>query len=424
MRVMYSLLFYLATPVVLAHMALRSLKDRRWRLRWAERFGVHATRPAGSGIIVHGASVGEVNAAAPLIRALLERQPAEALAVTAFTPTGSQRVIDLFGDRVFHVYAPLDLPGSVARFYRSLRPRLVIIMETEIWPNLYHAASRAGIPILLANARLSDHSLRAYLRFGRLTGSALRQVSHAAAQSEADAERLVACGLPGDRVSVGGNLKFDHSPAGDLASEAHALRSQWGAERPVLIAASTHREDDVAVIEAFGLVRESLPEALLILVPRHPERFAAASELARQAGFVTELFSAGAACSPATECFVIDAMGELLRYYACSDVAFIGGSFGAVGGHNPLEASALGLPVIAGPNMSNFREIAAQLEQAGAAIRVFDANALARQAADLMTDSRRRQAMGAAGQALVQASQGALAHTLAAIEDLLSRAPG
>jgi 3-deoxy-D-manno-octulosonic-acid transferase len=424
MRVTYSLLFYLAMPVVLSHMALRSLKDRRWRLRWAERFGVHATRPAGGGIIVHAASVGEVNAAVPLIRALLERQPAETLTVTTFTPTGSQRVIELFGNRVFHVYAPLDLPGSVARFLRSLRPRLVIIMETEIWPNLYHAAGRAGIPILLANARLSDHSLRTYLRFRRLTGGALRQVSHAAAQSQADAERLVACGLPGDRVSVGGNLKFDHAPLADLASEAHALRAHWGAARPVLIAASTHREDDVVVIEAFRLVRESLPGALLILVPRHPERFAAAAELATRKGFITELFSAGAACSPTAECFVIDAMGELPRYYACSDVAFIGGSFGAVGGHNPLEASALGLPVIVGPDMSNFREITAQLEQAGAALRVFDASALARQAADLMTDPRRRQTMGSAGQTLVQAGQGALAHTLTAIEDLLNRVPG
>ena len=421
MRALYSLSLYLAVPLILLHMAVRGLKDRAYLRRWNERFALFEPPAATGGIVIQAASVGELNAAIPLINALSKRSDALALTVTTFTPTGSARVQAIFGDRVFHSYAPLDLPGAVRRFLEHTRPRLLIIMETEIWPNLYHQASRRNIPILLANARISNQSMKAYQRFKSLARPALEKVSHASAQSATDAERLIACGADPGRVLAAGNLKFDISIPAGLTDQARALRNQWGAERPVLIAGSTHKDDDEAVLTAFGGLLEQLPDALLILVPRHPERFGTTATLARDTGLRTELRSEGSACSRQAQCFVIDAMGELLRYYACSDVAIIGGSFGPVGGHNALEASALEKAVIVGPNTVNFTDITERLIRAGAVIRVRNAAELERQATALLFDPERRQAMGRAGLALVNDGKGALQHTLAVVDRLLGQ---
>ena len=285
MRKLYALAMYLAIPVVLALLAWRGLKDRGYARRWPERFAYYRKLlPIPGGLAIHAASVGEVNAAAPLIRAILQHMPELPLVVTTFTPTGSRRVTALFGRRVHHVYAPLDLPGSVRRFFGCFQPRLLIVLETEVWPNLFAQAKRRGVPILLVNARLSARSVRGYRRAQRLVGETLGQVSWFAAQSTKDAERLIECGAPASRVEVVGNLKFDLAVPPTLPAEGQVLRSYWGEQRPVLVAGSSHADDEDILLPAFADLRKSIPEALLILVPRHPERFREAAKKARASG--------------------------------------------------------------------------------------------------------------------------------------------
>jgi len=420
MRVWYTLFFHACIPFVLLHFAARGLRDRRYLQRWKERFGFYSEPAPGEGIVVHAASVGELNAALPLVRALPDAVGGMPLIVTTFTPTGSERARSLPGGRVHHCYAPLDLPGAVRRFLDHCRPHLLIVMETEIWPNLYAEASTRGIPILVANARISDRSFRNYRRFRALIGQALGRVSRFAAQGPRDAERLVALGADPARVVVGGNLKFDFAPPRGLQEEASRLRAQWGAARPVVVAGSTHAEDDAALLKAFGEVLSALPDTLLVLVPRHPERFRPAADLAAGMGFDTRLRSDGEACSPSAQVFVIDAMGELLRYYACGDVAVIGGSFGDTGGHNALEAAALARPVVFGPNMRNFAEIARAMLEAGAAVQVTGGGDLGRMLVGLLRDRDARATMGDAGRQMVEQGRGALPHTLLAVKELLA----
>ena len=292
-------------------------------------------------------------------------------------------------------------------------------METEVWPNLFHQAGLRNIPILMANARLSRQSLKGYRRFRLLIGQALSNVDHVAAQSAVDAERLVSCGAAPARVQITGNLKFDLSIPDNLAQQAAVFRQHWGKERSVLIAGSTHEEDDISVLNAFGTILETLADVLLILVPRHPERFTFTANLARDMGFRTELHSDGNACSPQAQCFVIDTMSVLPDYYACSDVAIIGGSFGSTGGHNALEASALGRPVIVGPNTENFSDITNDLIRAGAAARAADAQELGQLVIKLLLDSDARQVMGEAGRKMVAQGRGALRNILDTVERLL-----
>ena len=419
MRFIYSLLIALATPAVLLYFAFRGLRDSAYLARWGERFGFIPTDGPRGGILVHAASVGEFNAAAPLIRALLKTRPEVPLTVTTFTPTGSARVKREFGDRVSHSYIPIDLAGAVKRFMQRLQPRLIIVMETEIWPNLYFESRRLDIPVLIANARLSATSVRRFSRMPGFAAKVLRCVSWVGAQSSADAERFKACGAKPECTHLTGNLKFDLSVAASLGEKAAALRIAWGAERPVLVAGSTHEADENVVIPAFVELLTSLPEALLILVPRYPERFARAKQLAVAAGLRTQMRSEGESLSAQTQCFVIDAIGELMVFYACADVAFVGGSMGEQGGHNALEPAALGKPVLLGPNMENAREIADQLLQCNAAMRVTDRREFRQAAEQVLSDGVLRDRMGQAGRDLIEQNRGALELTLKAVDDLI-----
>ena len=419
MRFFYSFLIVLCTPFILLYFAVRGLRDSAYLGRWNERFGLVPALDQRGGIWVHAASVGEFNAASPLIRALLKAYPEIPLTVTTLTPTGSERVKRDLGDKVAHSYIPIDLPGSVSRFLKRLQPRMIIVMETEIWPNLYLQSRRLNIPLLMANARLSKRSVK---RFGRLpgfVGEVLQTVAWIGAQSEADAERLVSCGANLQRIDMTGNLKFDLSVPASLEERAVALRLRWGQERPVLVAGSTHEADENVVIPAFVELLKSVPDALLILVPRYPERFARATQLAKAAGLRTELRSQGEICSAQAQCFVIDSIGELMSYYACADVAFVGGSFGEQGGHNALEPAALGKPVLLGPNMENAKEIANQLLQCNAAQRVTNSQDFRQAAEKILRDGVLRDSMGQAGRGLVEKNKGALNLTLNAIKKLL-----
>lgn len=419
MRLLYSLIYYLATPLVLLHLALRGLKDRAYLRGWRERFGYSRTQGPQGGIVIHAASVGELNAAKPLIRALLSRGRALPITVTTFTPTGSQRVHELFGSQVSHCFVPLDLPGAVRRFLNRTRPTLLMVMETELWPNLFCQAAQRDIPIVLANARVSIKSFAGYQRFAALTRMTLEQVTRVAAQSDSDLQRFVSLGVSPERIFCSGNIKFDLQLPAGLTEKAAVLRQTWGQERPVLVAASTHAEDDKVVLDAFSRMIETLPSALLIIAPRHPERFDETVSLAKARGFRTSRFSNSAGSSPQHQCHVVDAMGELLTYYASCDVAFIGGSFGAVGGHNALEAAGLVKPVLFGPNMQNFAEISQMLLSAGAAMMVKDPDDLAETAVALLQNDQRRLAMGQAGYRLIEENKGALERTLTVVENLL-----
>jgi len=419
MRFFYSFLIVLSTPFVLLYFAIRGLGDSAYLGRWHERFGFIPVPDQRGGIWLHAASVGEFNAAGPLIRALLKTHPEIPLMVTTLTPTGSERVKRELGDKVAHSYIPIDLSGAVDRFLKRLQPRLIIVMETEIWPNLYLQSRHMNIPLLMANARLSKRSVDRFRHLPGFVGEVLQTVAWIGAQSDADADRLAVCGAHHQRIDMTGNLKFDLSVPASLEERAKALRFRWGQERPVLVAGSTHEADENVVIPAFVELLETLPDALLILVPRYPERFTHTTQLAKAAGLRTELRSGGESCSAQAQCFVIDSMGELMSYYACADVAFVGGSMGEQGGHNALEPAALGKPVLLGPNMDNAKEIASQLVHCKAARQVTNQLEFRQSAEQILTDGVLRDSMGQAGRDLVEKNKGALDLTLKAVEKLL-----
>ena len=420
MRLLYTGLLYGLLPLALLRLCWRGRRDPGHRQRWRERFG-WIPRLSEPGVLwLHAVSVGETRAALPLIRALRETDPNRSILVTTTTLTGSRQVREALGDQVWHVYAPYDLPGAVRRFLRQTRPGLAIIMETELWPNLLHQCAAAGIPVLIANARLSERSMRGYARISWLTTPMLQHITLIAAQSQADADRFHALGAP--RVQVTGNLKYDLALPEDLPEQGRQFRQEWlGENRPVWIAASTHTGEDELVLDAFARLRESWPELLLLLVPRHPERFDGVAELCRQRGFSVTRRSERRPCPVETAVFLGDSMGELLLFYAAADLAFVGGSLVPTGGHNVLEPALLGLPVLFGPHMFNFTEAGKRLLQAGAAWRAGTTAELAVAADRLLTDPELRRNAGQRGRAVVEQHRGALAALLTWIEVYLNR---
>ncbi len=419
MRIVYSILMVIGTPFVLLYFALRGLRDKSYWQRWPERFGVIPAHIKPGGILVHAASVGEVNAGQALIKALSKSFPDYAITVSTLTPTGSAQVRRELGKHVSACYIPIDIPWAVAGFLKRLQPRLIIIIETEIWPNLYFHAQQQGIPLAMANARLSERSTRRYRIASEFIAQTLQRVAWIGTQSADDQRRLVECGARPDGIRMTGNLKFDMETSASLREKGMALRSHWGTSRFVLVAGSTHEEDENVVIPAFQKLLQKHPDTLLILVPRHPERFGRAAQLAREAGLMTELYSQGEACSTQAQCFVINTIGELMTYYACGDVAYVGGSMGEQGGHNALEPAALGIPVLLGPNMDNAREIAEQLLACHAAMRVNNVQDFCASTEKILGDAGLRDRMGLAGRALVEQNRGALDVTLEAVSKLL-----
>ncbi|WP_259757697.1 lipid IV(A) 3-deoxy-D-manno-octulosonic acid transferase [Pseudomonas sp. GCEP-101] len=412
-RTLYTLLFHLGLPLVALRLFLRSRKAPAYAQRVGERFalGLPALKPGG--IWVHAVSVGESIAAAPMIRALMQRHPDLPITVTCMTPTGSERIRALFGDQVQHCYLPYDLPWAAARFLDRARPVLGVIMETELWPNHIHQCARRGIAVALANARLSERSARGYARFAGLTRPMLEEMSWIAVQTEAEAERFRQLGARPERVSVTGSIKFDLTIDPELLARAADLRDQWQArQRPIWIAASTHAGEDEIILAAHRQLLEKHPGALLILVPRHPERFNPMAELCTREGLRTLRRSTGELVTADTQVLLGDTMGELLFLYALADVAFVGGSLVPNGGHNLLEPAALGKPVLSGPHLFNFLEIAAQLREVGALREVADAPSLAVAVAALWDEPASAARMAEAGLGVMKANQGALERLL------------
>ncbi|HEX8592272.1 MAG TPA: lipid IV(A) 3-deoxy-D-manno-octulosonic acid transferase [Pseudomonas sp.] len=421
-RTLYTVLFHLGLPLVALRLWLRARKAPAYRQRIGERFalGLPAMQPGG--IWVHAVSVGESIAAAPMIRALLTRNPQLPITVTCMTPTGSERIKALFANepRIQHCYLPYDLPWAAARFLDHVRPVLGIIMETELWPNHINQCAQRAIPVVLANARLSERSARGYGKFAKLTRPMLAQMSWIAVQTEVEAQRFRDLGARPECVAVTGSIKFDLSIDPQLLMDAAQLRAQWQAtQRPVWIAASTHAGEDESVLSAHRQLLASHPDALLILVPRHPERFDSVHDLCVQQGLATVRRSSKQPVSPHTSVLLGDTMGELLFLYALADIAFVGGSLVPTGGHNLLEPAALGKPVLSGPHLFNFLEIAAMLRNAHALTEISDAASLSGAVQRLLDQPQQASSMADAGLQVMKANQGALQRLLEGIGRLV-----
>ncbi|HEY0767394.1 MAG TPA: lipid IV(A) 3-deoxy-D-manno-octulosonic acid transferase [Steroidobacteraceae bacterium] len=421
MRFVYLLAVYLAAPIISAVLLWRGLRDRSYWRNFPERFGFGAPA-APHGVWIHAVSVGEVQACAPLVSALYQRHPQLPLTVTTFTPTGAARARALFGSAAQVRYVPYDLPGAVRRFFARVQPRLAVIFETELWPNLYRECQRRRVPLVLASARLSVRSVGRYRRVGALFRDTLSRAAVVAAQGTGDAERFRALGAAPASTHVTGNLKFDFELPPQTVERGVRLREQYAPERALWVAGSTHGGgEEHTLLEAQRRVRAVHAQALLVLAPRHPQRFAEVAEMLTQAGVSFVRRSQGAAAA-AQHCQVLllDSLGELLDFYAAADLAFVGGSFVPVGGHNLLEPAALGVPILTGPNNSNSEEIARLLIARGAAEVVHDAAQLAGRVSALLADPDTRARIGAQGRASVEANRGALAKLLGLIEPLLN----
>ena len=420
LRFFYSALVYLLRPAALAVVLWRGLRNRGYWAGLGERFGF-GTASAEPGIWVHAVSLGEVNAAAAVVRALRARQPRAPVILTTATPTGRARAEGLFGQSVDVRYIPYDTPGSMRRFIERANPRAAVIMETELWPNLFHQCRRRGIPLILASARLSPKSVRRYRRFGALFRVVFAGKTFVAAQSAEDAARFIAVGADPALTSVIGNVKFDMLADAALVQRGAELRLAWDA-RPAWIAGSTHAGEEELVLTAHAEVLKFRADALLLLVPRHPERFEGVADLLRRRGFRFQRRSnsgglgPSAVLPPDTQVLLVDTVGELGTFYSAVDVAFVGGSLVPVGGHNLLEPAALGVPVITGPYQSNGKDVAQLLIGEGGALEVADAVELAAAVRALFDDAARRQDLGGRARQIVEANRGSVARLLELIE--------
>jgi 3-deoxy-D-manno-octulosonic-acid transferase len=410
--VIFRFIAYLLAPCYLAALLWRGRGESgSWR-GLGQRFGLGPALPAP--VWLHAASVGEVQAAAILVTALRDRDAHLPLLVTTTTAAGLARARTLFeGAGVAVRYAPLDLPGSVRRFLERVRPRLAIVLETEIWPNLFRACGVAGVPLVLASARISARSARRYRWLGRPLREALAGVVQVAAQTPADAQRFEDLGIPMARITVTGNLKADLTVPESVLKNGSQLRAQLAPQRPVWVAGSTHEFEEQQVLAAHRAVCQTNPTSLLVLVPRHPRRFEAVAEWLQHERVCFARQSRADPVTEGTQVLLVDAMGLLLDFYAAGDVAFVGGSLVAAGGHNLLEPAALGRPILTGPNHANSREILQALLAADAVRVVRDVPELARAVAALLRDYDARQRMGAQALQVVSAGRGASARVMA-----------
>lgn len=422
MRLLYLAAVYLAAPLVSVLLAVRGLRDRAYWRNFGQRFGL-GPAVASSPVWVHAVSVGEVQAAASLVMALRAHYPETPVLVTTFTPTGAARARALFRDAAEVRFLPFDLPGSVRRFLDRARPRLAIIIETELWPNLYRQCRRRRIPLVIASARMSRRSIERYRRLGALFRETVAGGVVIAAQGEGDAERFRALGAAAESTHITGNLKFDFTLPPDIAERGRALREQYAPDRAVWVAGSTHGGgEEEAVLVAQRHVGSSGRGALLVLAPRHPNRFGEVATWLEREGvsFARRSQSATSAPTKKLDVLLLDTLGELLYFYAAADVAFVGGSLVPIGGHNLLEPAALGLPILTGPNNSNGEDVARLLLECGAAKVVHDGAGLGARVAELLSDQASREEMGHRGRAAVDRNRGALENLMSLVDSLLS----
>ncbi|MFM1695257.1 lipid IV(A) 3-deoxy-D-manno-octulosonic acid transferase [Aeromonas salmonicida] len=408
-RLLYNLLIHLGLPLALLALYKPKKGKPGFGARWAEHLGRMPASGQEAPLWIHAVSVGETLAISPFIRALKAERPDLPILLTTTTRTGAEQAAKL-GDLVVHRYAPLDYPWAVAAFLKCIKPRALWVMETELWPNWLAACEARHLPVTIINARLSERSCQRYARFQGAFDTLSRPLTHLLCQHQDDAERFARLGIGCERLVVTGSIKFDIQLGDEVQARGQALRQQLGQSRPVWIAASTHQGEDEQVLAAFDLVLQRHPRALLILVPRHPERFDRVAELCAPYGCVRR--TGGAPIRETDKVYLGDTMGELPLMLAAADVAFVGGSLVKVGGHNLLEPAALGKPCLTGPAYFNFSDITRQLVAQGGAALVADAAALGEKVSELLADEGERSQMGEQARAVVLRNQGALARTL------------
>lgn len=425
-RLLYTIVYTLLLPVILLRLLWRSRLAPAYRQRWLERFGYFDAptfdhrQPV---IWLHAVSVGETLAAAPLVKALQERNPDWQWLITTTTPTGSERVRAIFGKSLSHVYAPYDLPVFLNAFIKRTRPSLCIIMETELWPNLLHSCRTHNIPTIIANARLSEKSARGYKKLSPITNGMMADVYRIATQQQTDGDRFIDLGLPREKLVVTGSIKFDLDLDADIRNKAALLRSQWSMNetRKVLLAASTHAGEDTIILEAFAQIKKQQPDILLVLVPRHPERFASVTTQCQQAGWKIIKRSDDTNTDTTTDIVIGDTMGELSTFYGAADIAFVGGSLVPVGGHNLIEPAAWACPIISGPHLFNFSEVTRLLQDNNALAIAKNADELAGIIKHWLSDEAQRKSSGERAKEVADNNRGALQKLCVLIDTILEK---
>ncbi len=419
LRLLYSVLFNLLLPLVVLRLLWRGTKAPAYLHRWPERFGFGPDIADDQHVIwIHAVSAGETIAAVPLVRQLQVRYPASQILLSNMTPTGAERCNALLGKSVLQCYAPYDLPWAIRRFLKRAHPSLLVIIDTELWPNMIHYSRARGVKTALVNGRLSEKSARGYARIGALTKLMLTQIDLVAAQTEQQGERFVALGLPRKQLSITGSIKFDLDLPANLPARQNFLRQKLGEGRLVLVAASTHPGEEEIVLDVFSRLRSKYPALLLVLVPRHPERFETVAVLSRTLGLRTVMHSAQRNCEGDTDVLLVDAMGELIYFYSVAHIAFVGGSLAPIGGHNMMEAAAFSLPILMGSYLRNVDDIAELFIQAKGLAVVNDGNSLLQILDRLCADQALRQTMGSAALKVMERNRGALGRTLGLLEAL------
>ena len=412
--ILYTTVLYLLVPMELLRMYWRGRVAPAYRLRWLERFAINLPAIKKQGIWVHTASVGELFATLPVIKFLLKNYPDMPITVTTMTATGSEQVKIELGDTVNHLYVPFDLPDAVSRFLTHVAPQKLLIMETELWPNIISGAYQRGVDIVLMNARLSARSAKGYGYVKSVTRSILRKITIIAAQHEDDAKRFIALGAKEESIKITGNIKYDLNLNQAIVEQGKSLRTQFPSDL-VWIAASTHRGEDEQVLEAHRLVQKRFPDAQLIIVPRHPERFNEVADICKDFEFSYTRRSLSQGTKE--QVYLGDTMGELLILFSVADMAFVGGSLVETGGHNLLEPAALAKPVLTGPYDFNFLDINRQMLQANAAVCINNADQLAHQIIAWQDNKDVMKQVGENALAVVKNNQGALKKLLSLIEN-------
>lgn len=416
-RSLYTALLWLLLPYIFFHLLWRARKQPEYLRHIGERFGFYKLKPKKPVLWLHTVSVGETRAAANLVQRLQLAYPDYQLLLTHTTPTGREASEQLYGNKVLRVYLPYDYPFAVKRFLRHFKPKIGVLLETEIWFNLIHNCQQDGIPLLLLNARLSEKSAAGYARFAKLTRSGLTQLSAVSAQTEEDALRLGKLGAA--NVTVMGNLKYEIEPPTAMLEAGKQLRFQFGLHRPVFLAASTRAGEEALLLEALSHV--DIPALLTVIVPRHPQRFNEVAALLSQRNIRFQRRSENSPINPDTQVVLGDSMGEMFAYYVACDIAFIGGSLLPLGGQNLIEACAVGKPVLIGPHTYNFTQASILAVEQGAAVRVQNADSLAYTLQQMLRQPENLERMSIAGLAFVNANRGATEQALATISLAINR---
>ncbi len=418
----YNIILTICIPILLLRLLWRSRKAPLYRKRWLERFGIFNPPQRSGGIWVHAVSLGESIIAVPMIKALQIKYPGIPIIVTTTTPTGSETIKKAFANKrsVFHVYLPFDTSWGVKNFLKRIQPQICIIMETELWPNVLHHCGIKKIPVVIANGRLSERSHKGYLRFKNLVKEMLANVSVVAAQTLEDGKRYISLGAAADRVKIMGNIKFDITVSEKLVEQAANLRLQFG-DRYIVLAASTHHGEEEQILEAFLNVKEIHHNALLMLCPRHPERYMDVRKIVQQHGLSLITRSSLQLCTDSIDVLLGDTLESLMALYAIADIAFVGGSLVDVGGHNMLEPAAVGTPIIVGPYLHNFVYISEQMLLAGAMVKINDSNSLAKTITRLLDSKERREKMRENGLRVIEKNRGAINNIVAIINDVFHK---